>query len=51
MLPPLSSMSEFQTTDRWAEVRAELAKLRAELAALAPAAKRKPTLEQLKATA
>jgi hypothetical protein len=42
-------MSKFQTNDRWAEVRTELAKLRAELAALIPAAKRKPTLEQLQA--
>jgi hypothetical protein len=40
-------MSKFQA-DGWAEVRAELAKLRAELAALAPAGKKAP-LERLKA--
>jgi len=32
----------------WADVRAELEKLRAELAALTPATKQKPTLERLK---
>ena len=33
----------------WADVRAELKKLRAELAAIAPTRKQKPTLEKLKA--
>ncbi len=32
----------------WADVRAELEKLRAELAALAPTRKQRPTMERLK---
>lgn len=42
-------MSEHEPKHTWVEVQEELARLRAELAALSPPPKQKPTLEQLKA--